>query len=573
MDAMREPSSVRRTRLVARGGAPLVFELEAGDRCRIVDPEGRQPGLLLAAGGGLDAGDLSRVDLAEVAGEAACALAALVARGADAATIAGFRAFGADAQAGAEATFEAGRDPRRAPVGPPMEPQAQTPPTDLAVEIASAGPARGVAPAPLATPKLDLRVEASTARAYRVKAGDYIQIIDVDWRQCSDLLAFDAAALAEGEERGLDPTVTRTLMGAVSPGPGLHSKYFDDRLTPLVEIVRDTVGRHDAFMLACNTKYYDDMGYPGHDNCTVNFNAALAPFGVRPRAGWPAINFFYNTFVNADGSIGFDEPWSRPGDYVLLRALTDLVCATSSCADDIDPANGWSPTDIHVRVYDASENFSKGSAHRMTHDAEPRLTRESGFHPRASALTRAFVDYRGFWLADSYSAEGPIAEYWACRERAAIMDLSALRKFEVIGPDAEALMQLAVTRDMKKLAVGQVVYTAMCHEHGGMIDDGTVFRLGERNFRWVCGDDYCGVHLRNLAAARSFHVVGQTSTDQLHNLAVQGPRARDILAPDHGRAAGCDARRTQIWFRFHDRNLAAFRVVVFAHRLYGRARL
>ena len=83
----------------------------------------------------------------------------------------------------------------------------------------------------------------------------------------------------------------------------------------------------------------------------------------------------------------------------------------------------------------------------------------------------------------------PIEEYWACRERAAVMDLSPLRKFEVTGPDAEALLQYALTRDVRKLAVGQVVYSAMCYEHGGMIDDGTLFRLGQDNFRWIGGDD------------------------------------------------------------------------------------
>ena len=80
---------------------------------------------------------------------------------------------------------------------------------------------------------------------------------------------------------------------------------------------------------------------------------------------------------------------------------------------------------------------------------------------------------------------GAIAEYWACREKAVVMDLSPLRKYEITGPDAEALLQYCVPRDIKKLAIGQVVYTAMCYEHGGMIDDGTIFRLGDMNFRWV----------------------------------------------------------------------------------------
>ncbi len=61
------------------------------------------------------------------------------------------------------------------------------------------------------------------------------------------------------------------------------------------------------------------------------------------------------------------------------------------------------------------------------------------------------------------------------------------------GPDAETLMQLCVTRDMKKLPIGGIVYTAMCYDHGGMIDDGTVFRLGETNFRWIGGNDQSGL--------------------------------------------------------------------------------
>ena len=135
----------------------------------------------------------------------------------------------------------------------------------------------------------------------------------------------------------------------------------------------------------------------------------------------------------------------------------------------------------------------------MTPDAEPELTRETAFHPRFSALTRNFTEYRGYWLPTRFSNDGPVAEYWACRERAAIMDLSPLRKFEVTGPDAEQLLQYALTRNVRKLAVGQVVYTAMCYEHGGMIDDGTLFRLGDNNFRWIGGDDYSGIWLREQA--------------------------------------------------------------------------
>lgn len=543
------------------GGVPLI--LGAGDSVRIVDPEGLQPGLLQVKAAGPIAEALPA--LADRAEPLATLPAALAERatdiGGEAATI---ELFGAESPAGSAISFTA-----EAPLacliaapGAPMAPDAQNPPTDLQLFVTRAPRATVAAPPPLAEPKLDLRIDAATARSYVVKAGDYIQIIDVEGKQCSDFLAFDAVALEQGKELGLDPTVTRTLMGNAFAKPGLHSRYFDATMRPLVEIVRDTVGRHDTFMLACSAKYYEDLGYPGHANCTENFNRALAPHGVEARKGWPAINFFYNTVVGHDEQIGFDEPWSRPGDYVLLRALTDLVCASSSCADDVDAANGWNPTDIHVRVYDGAAAITPGITHRMTPDAPPRLTRETGFHSRTSALTRNFVEYRGFWLPTCFTGEGPVAEYWACRERAVVMDLSALRKFEVIGPDAEALMQLAVTRDVTKFAVGQIVYTAMCYETGGMIDDGTVFRMGPHAFRWVCGDDYCGVWLRELAARHGLHVFVKSSTDQLHNVALQGPLAREILAPLVTTPRHLATVEELKWFRFTTGRIADVPVMV-----------
>ena len=384
-------------------------------------------------------------------------------------------------------------------------------------------------PEPLADPRLDLRIDKCTARQYEVRAGEFIQIIDVAGRECSDFLALSAAGLDQGQERHIDMTTTRTLMGSGYPGPGLYAKYFDRDMQPLVEVVQDTCGRHDTFGLACAAKYYEDQGYFGHANCSDNINAVLSSFGVRPRRGWEAVNFFYNTGIDEHNVLFLDEPWSRPGDYVLLRAMTDLVCASTACPDDTSAANGWNPTDIHVRVYTPENVFSKAIAYRMTADAEPQLTRETGFHSRTSQHTRKFVEYRGFWLPTSFNNSGAIDEYWACREKAVVMDLSPLRKFEVLGPDAETLLQSTLTRDIRRLSIGQVVYTAMCYPHGGMIDDGTVLRLGPDNFRWIGGDDYSGLWLREQAQKLDLNVQVKSSTDQIHNIAVQGPLSRELL--------------------------------------------
>ena len=532
-----------------RGGGTTVVALDPDDRITITDCEGRQCCELFVFGpdGCADAAALG----AHADGEATGLAAILSGPDEDARAVAAsfdrhgihpqsaraIRLFGDGSRSGEEVSFVAQRQAICivAAPGGPMVVDSQDPPTDLVMLIhrahrARVDPTAEVAlPPPLAEPRLDLRVNRATVGAYEVKAGEYIQVIDVAGRQCSDFLAFSSRQLEHGVERGLDGPTTRYFTGTAFPKPGLYSKFFDQDNQPLVEVVRDTVGRHDTFAIACNAQYYEDNGYPGHPNCSDNFNAALDSYGVAPRKGWPAINFFYNIHIDANNVIILDEPWSRPGDYVLLRALTDLVCASSACPDDIDPANGWNPTDIHVRVYPAQHTFSKAVAYRMTPDADPQMTRETAFHPRTSALTRNFTEYRGYWLPTSYTGYGAIDEYHACRERAVVMDLSPLRKFEVLGPDAEALMQGTLTRNVRTLSVGQVVYTAMCYDTGGMIDDGTLFRLGPDNFRWIGGDDYSGVWLRKQAEKLGLRVWVKSSTQQLHNISVQGPKSRDIL--------------------------------------------
>ena len=463
--------------------------------------------------------------------------------------------FGPESARGSEEAFDAARAAVVSVTVPAGEPVVHggVPATDVLIEIRRARPRDELEPAlpePLAEPRLDFEVPRASARAYEIRAGEYLQVIDVKGRQCSDLLAFHAEKLQQGLERGLDSTTTRSLMGSAYPQPGLYAKFFDQDQVPLLEVVRDTVGRHDTFGLACYAKYYEDLGYFGHVNCTDNFNEQLLPYTIAPRKGWPAVNLFYNTSFDDAHALIADEPWSRPGDYVLLRATTDLVCLSSACPDDIDPANAWDPTEIHVRVYPAKERFSAAIAHRVTPDAPPKLTKDTGFRPRTGALTSRFTEYNGYWLPTAYDNHGAVDEYWACRERAAIMDLSPLRKWEVLGPDAEALLQATMTRDVRRLSDGQVVYTAVCNDTGGMIDDGTVFRLGPNNFRFVGGSEYDGVHLREHADRLGLRVWIKESTDELHNVAVQGPLSRELLTPIVWTAPTQTPFAELGWFRF-----------------------
>ena len=530
------------------GGGTRTVSLEAGDEIGILDVEGLQQAELayFDRHGNSDAGMIG----ARSAGRAVGIMAALGSRSESGARVLNrlerlgcaldnadaVRALGGGSRPGDMQTFTANCDGILvvAAPGSPMCPSDQNCPSELVLYVRRARKRNEAetlsAPDPLAEPIEDFNILPGKAICYTVREGDFIQILDVQGRECSDFQAFSRRRLDSGKEREIDPTATRSMMGSAYPAPGLFSKYFSVDFEPLVEIVQDTCGRHDAFGLACTARYYEDLGYPGHANCSDNMNAGLNEHGVESRGGWPAVNFFFNTMIDESNAIGMDDPWSRPGDYVLLRALTDLICVSTACPCDIDPANGWNPTDIQVRTYAAREAFKKSVGYRKSPEADMEETKKTGFYDRFANETRDFVEYAGYWLPNSITGLGTISEYWGCRERAAIMDLSPLRKFEITGPDAEDLMQLCVTRNMKKLSVGQVAYTAMCYEHGGMIDDGTVFRLGENNFRWVGGTDESGLWLRRQADERGFNAWVRNSTDQLHNIAVQGPRSREILA-------------------------------------------
>ena len=198
----------------------------------------------------------------------------------------------------------------------------------------------------------EFTVARGTADSYEVQPGEIVQIIDVEGQQCSDFTALRSDALALGLEREIDGTATRSMVRGAYPGPGLFDKFFDRDLKPMMRLIQDTCGRHDTFGMACTARGYEERGFPGHVNCSDNISGALERFGVERRVAWPAINFFWNTWVDPmSNQLMTSESHSRPGDYVALLAMDRLVCVSTACPDDLDPINGWNPTDVHVRIY------------------------------------------------------------------------------------------------------------------------------------------------------------------------------------------------------------------------------
>ncbi len=182
--------------------------------------------------------------------------------------------------------------------------------------------------------------------------------------------------------------------------------------------------------------------------------------------------------------------------------------------------------------------------------------RRTAFHTRTASLGATFVEYADYEFPSQYAPD-ILDEYWACRQRAVMIDLTPLRKVEVNGPGAEAVLQATVTRDLTRLADGGVVYTALCDDSGNVVDDGTVFRFGPERFRWVGYTDEDEGWFRSHAERLGAEVSFENSTNRLHNLAVQGPRSRDILRPIVHSAPGRPAFEDLTWFTFTEGSLGS----------------
>ena len=163
-------------------------------------------------------------------------------------------------------------------------------------------------------------------------------------------------------------------------------------------------------------------------------------------------------------------------------------------------------------------------------------------HDRTFALCESlnYREWSGYYAVSAYESHHE-HEYNAIRNAAALIDVSPLFKYLVSGPDAARLVDRLITRDVSKMAIGQVFYTPWCDEHGQVIDDGTVSRLGEQLFRWTAADPSLRWFRQNAAGLR---VSVEDISEEVAALALQGPTSARVL-----RAASDVAIDTLKYFR------------------------
>jgi len=151
----------------------------------------------------------------------------------------------------------------------------------------------------------------------------------------------------------------------------------------------------------------------------------------------------------------------------------------------------------------------------------------TALHARTLPLCESlsYRDWAGYWAVSSYEPHHE-HEYNALRNATGLIDVTPLFKYRVHGKDATRLVDRVITRDARKLALGQVVYTPWCDEHGHVVDDGTVTRLAEDAYRWTAAEP----NLRWLRQnALGLDVTIEDVSEQVAALSIQGPTSAAVL--------------------------------------------
>jgi len=178
------------------------------------------------------------------------------------------------------------------------------------------------------------------------------------------------------------------------------------------------------------------------------------------------------------------------------------------------------------------------------------------FHERTFDLCESlnYREWSGYYAVSSYEPHHE-HEYNAIRNAAALIDITPLFKYRLTGKDATRLVDRVITRDMKKVTVGQVVYTPWCDEQGKVIDDGTVSRLEENTYRWTAADPSLRWFTQN-AAGMDVHI--EDISESVAALALQGPTSGRLL---NGLVNGADIANLK-YFRVTKASIAGVPVEI-----------
>jgi uncharacterized protein YcgI (DUF1989 family) len=192
--------------------------------------------------------------------------------------------------------------------------------------------------------KEEVLIPPYDGRSVLVREGEELVIIDIEGKQVGDFVCFNY----HDHNEHVSPVHMRASLSSIRLKEG--DFLYSNIRRPLMQLVKDTVGRHDFFFPACDYwRYKVDFNDETHPNCHDNLKKALQAFGIDKHVPDP-INWFMNNALDENWDYVIEEPWSKPGDYVQLKALHDVVVAVSTCSQDMAPVNGFKVTPLKLQV-------------------------------------------------------------------------------------------------------------------------------------------------------------------------------------------------------------------------------
>lgn len=143
-------------------------------------------------------------------------------------------------------------------------------------------------------------------------------------------------------------------------------------------------------------------------------------------------------------------------------------------------------------------------------------------------LGAKMVEFGGWEMPIQYT--GILEEHRAVRENVGVFDVSHMGEIEITGKDALDLVQYLITNDASKLKTDQALYTPICNEQGGTLDDLLVFRLPEKYLLVVnAGTTEKDYRWMQRMSARFPHAKVVNFSSSYSQLAVQGPKSEETL--------------------------------------------
>lgn len=138
------------------------------------------------------------------------------------------------------------------------------------------------------------------------------------------------------------------------------------------------------------------------------------------------------------------------------------------------------------------------------------------------------VDYAGWYLPVQY--EGLVAEHEAVRNATGLFDVSHMGEIEIKGKDATAFLDYLMTNDVSKMKDKQIIYTFMCYEHGGVVDDLLIYKYNNEHYLLVVNAANVDKdHKWILDNKKDYDVIIDNTSDEVGEVALQGPLAQKIL--------------------------------------------